>query len=161
MLTLIGLISTAFGVSVAGALLPLISVELFVVGMALHSSVIPWWLLAFVIAAGQLGGKLLHYYAAQGRIRLPRFLRRKEKRDGPKRWQAWLERFRNNCQHRPVWAGGVLFASATFSIPPFFAIALVAGWARIPLVNFLVTVFVGRFVRFGVLALAPVLLAYL
>lgn len=163
MLTLIGLISTAFGVSVAGALLPLISVEIFVVGIVLHGTAMPWWLLAIVIAAGQLGGKLLHYYAARGAIRMPRFLqRRKTTEKRPSRWRARLERFRDNCQDRPLWAGGVLLSSALLSIPPFFPTAMVAGWARVPVVNFLVTVFVGRFIRFAALALAPAaVIAYL
>ena len=155
MLAIIGLISAAFGVSLASALVPLISVEVFVVGVVLHGPGLPWWLLAVVVAVGQLGGKLLHYYAARGVVRLPRFLRHR-KADAPKgRWRAWLDRFRDNCQERPVWAGGVLLFSALTSLPPFFATAVVAGWARIPLPKFLVAVFVGRFVRFAVLAIAP------
>ncbi len=66
MLTVIGLLSTTFGVSMAGALMPLISVELFVVGLALSGPDLPWWVLALVIAVGQAAGKLLYYYAAQG-----------------------------------------------------------------------------------------------
>ncbi|WP_406689106.1 hypothetical protein REH65_23430 [Saccharopolyspora sp. ID03-671] len=156
MLTIIGLLSTTFGVSVASALLPLISVELFVVGLVLKEPEIPWWVLALVIAAGQIGGKLLHYYAARGSIRLPGLVRRE--REAPKtrgRWRAWLESFRENCRNRPVWAGAVLLVSAVASLPPFAAVAFVAGWAKVPVTTFLLTGFVGRFARFGVLAAAP------
>ncbi|MEU5850947.1 VTT domain-containing protein [Saccharopolyspora shandongensis] len=156
MLTVIGLLSTAFGVSVASALLPLISVELFAIGLVLKSPEIPWWLLALVIATGQIGGKLLHYYAARGSIRLPRMFRRKtepERKDS--RWRQWLEKFRTNCHERPVWTGAVLLISAAASLPPFAAIAVIAGWAKVPLTTFLVTGFVGRFIRFGALAIAP------
>ncbi len=159
MLTIIGLISTAFGVSVASALLPLISVELFVVGLVLEGPHIPWWALALVIAIGQMGGKTLYYYAAQGIIKLPRFLHRKTKKERTGRWRTWLDGFRDSCQHRPVWTGVVLLVSAVASLPPYAATAIVAGWARIPLATFLITGFVGRFTRFAALAVAPTLVA--
>ncbi len=116
---------------------------------------IPWWLLALVIATGQIGGKLLHYYAARGSIRLPPFLRRKSANERTGRWREYLEKFRANCHRRPVWTGAVLLISAASSLPPFAAVAVIAGWAKVPLVTFLVTGFVGRFVRFGALAIAP------
>ncbi|MEB3366964.1 VTT domain-containing protein [Saccharopolyspora mangrovi] len=162
MLTIIGLLSTTFGVSVASALLPLISVELFAVGLVLKEPSIPWWVLALVIATGQIGGKLLHFYAARGAIRLPKFLHRKKKREDPEakgRWKTWLESFRENCRNRPVWAGAVLLVSALASLPPFAAVAIVAGWAKVPVTTFLITGFVGRFARFGALAAAPTAMA--
>ncbi|GAA0519651.1 VTT domain-containing protein [Saccharopolyspora thermophila] len=155
MLTVIGLLSTTFGVSVASALLPLISVELFAVGLVLKEPEIPWWLLAVVIATGQIGGKLLHYYAARGVIRLPRLFRRKSEAEREGRWRGWLETFRVSCRKRPVWTGAVLLVSAVASLPPFAAVAVVAGWAKVPLATFVITGFVGRFVRFGALAIAP------
>ncbi|RRO16327.1 hypothetical protein EIL87_13750 [Saccharopolyspora rhizosphaerae] len=157
---MIGLLSTTFGVSVASALLPLISVELFAIGLVLKEPEIPWWVLALVIATGQIGGKLLHYYAARGAIRLPRFLRReKSGKSSPGRWRAWLESFRENCRNRPVWAGSVLLISAVASLPPFAAVAVIAGWAKVPVSTFLITGFIGRFARFGVLAAAPAAMA--
>lgn len=155
MLTVIGLISTAFGVSVASALLPLISVEVFLVGLVLEGPHVPWWALALVITVGQMGGKLLYFYAAQGVIRLPSFLHRKTSKESKGRWRGWLHRFRDSCQHRPMWTSTVLLVSATASLPPYAATAVVAGWARIPLATFLITGFVGRFARFGALAVAP------
>ncbi|WP_243793130.1 YqaA family protein [Saccharopolyspora gloriosae] len=163
MLTSIGLLATAFGMSVASALIPVISVEIFVVGMVVKGPEVPWWLLALVVTIGQIGGKLLYYYAARGLIRLPRFMERKsdpEQHQG--RWAAWLERFRFSCQTRPVWTGGVLLLSATASLPPFLATCVIAGWARVPVSTFLVTGLVGRFARFAALAVAPgVMIAWL
>jgi membrane protein YqaA with SNARE-associated domain len=154
-LTVIGLLSTTFGVSVASALIPLISIELFAIGLVLKGPEIPWWLLAVVIATGQIGGKLLHYYAARGSIRLPKMFRRKSESERKGRWREWLEKFRSNCHRRPVWTGVVLLISAAASLPPFAAVAVIAGWAKVPLATFLITGFVGRFVRFGALAIAP------
>ncbi|MFD0490634.1 hypothetical protein ACFQ0O_30360 [Saccharopolyspora spinosporotrichia] len=66
MLAVIGLLSTTFGVAVASALMPLISVELFVIGLVLKGPEVPWWALALVIAVGQIAGKMLYFYAARG-----------------------------------------------------------------------------------------------
>ncbi len=155
MLTVIGLISTTFGVSVASALLPVISVEIFVIGLALKGPELPWWLVAVVVAVGQIGGKLLYYYSARGIIQLPRFLHRQKAATSKGRWRLWLDNFRTKCHDRPMWASGMLLFSAISSLPPFLATCVVAGWARIPLTTFLITGLVGRFVRFGSLAAAP------
>lgn len=185
MLTVIGLLSASFGMAVASALLPLISVEIFVVGLMLKDPAVPWWPVALVVAVGQISGKLLYFYAARGVIRLPGFLHRRtvpgntapgsptpgstvagstvlgsHVPDGGSqgvmgRWRNLLERFRENCRNRPLWAGAILLLSATASLPPFLATCVVAGWARIPLTTFLITGFAGRFVRFGLLAIAP------
>lgn len=160
MLTVIALSSTAFGVSIAGALMPLISVELFVIGCALSGPELPWWLLALVIAAGQLGGKLLYFYAARGVLRLPRWLLRDSSgTDGRWRrsWKRQLRRFKVLCRRHPTWAAVFLLGSALLSLPPFAATAAAAGWARVSLTTFLVTAFVGRYVRFASLAAAPTL----
>ena len=155
MLAVIGLLSTSFGVALASALMPLISVELFVIGLALKGPELPWWSLALVIATGQIAGKMLYFYAARGVIKLPSFLRRKTEGGSKGRWAAWIDRSRSTCRKRPLWTSGVLLVSAIASLPPFAAIVFVAGWAKVPLATFLVTGFVGRFLRFGVLAVAP------
>ncbi len=151
----ISLVSTAFGVSMAGALMPVISVELFVVGLSLSGPQLPWWCLALVIALGQAAGKLLYYYAAQGIRCLPRFLRPKAEVERSGRASRWLDQFQRVCAQRPVWAGAVLLLSAAVSLPPFAASAVVAGWARVSLTLFLGTALLGRFLRYGALLLAP------
>ncbi|QGK72353.1 hypothetical protein GIY23_16690 [Allosaccharopolyspora coralli] len=150
---MLGLLSTAFGMSIASALVPLISIEVVVIGMVLQSPTLPWWLLAVVVTVGQVGGKLLYYYSAKGVIRLPAFMQRKGSRSG--RWHQWLQSFRASCHDRPVWTGAVLLVSAVMSIPPYAATAIIAGWARVSLTTFVTTAFVGRFARFAALALAP------
>lgn len=155
MLPAIGLTSAAFGVSVLSALFPLVSVEIFVVGLVLKGPHLPWWMLAVVVTVGQIGGKLLHYYAARDVVRLPSFLRCRNKAEKRARWHAWMERFRQRCHRRPLWTGGILFVSAASSLPPFLALTVVAGWARVPLCTFVLTGLAGRFIRFTALILAP------
>jgi membrane protein YqaA with SNARE-associated domain len=67
----------AFFVSVAAAILPFISVELFVLGLGFHHPQLPWLLFGVVIGVGQVLGKLVYYYAGRGDLRLPAFLHRR------------------------------------------------------------------------------------
>ncbi|GGM38247.1 hypothetical protein GCM10012275_06590 [Longimycelium tulufanense] len=144
-----------FGVAVASALLPVISMELFLLGVVLKEPGLPWWLLGLVIAVGQIGGKLLYFYAGRGHLRLPAILRRKSR--SPGRWSARLERFREECHRRPLLTAVVLLISAVASLPPFAATSIMAGIAHVPASTFVVTGFVGRFARFAALAAAPAL----
>ncbi|APU13947.1 putative membrane protein [Actinoalloteichus sp. GBA129-24] len=153
MLLWIGLMSTAFGVSVLSALIPLISVELFVIALMLRAPDTAWWQLAAVVAAGQVVGKLLYYYAGRGSLPLPKVFRRTE--DTPSRWSLRLARFREACRGRPVWTAGVLLSSSFVSLPPFAAVSVIAGVAGIPLRTFVLTGLAGRFGRFALVAVVP------
>lgn len=156
MITAIGLLATALGLSLVSAVIPLLSIELFAVGLVVSDQPVAWWALALVIAMSQIAGKLLHYYAGRGAIQLPSLLRRSTEMSGRRRrYQEKLARFRQVCQQRRWWARGVLLTSATASLPPFAAVSAAAGLAKVPLVSFLVIGFVGRLFRFGSLTFAP------
>ena len=49
----------------------------------------------------------------------------------------------------------MLLVSASVGLPPYLAIALLAGVGRVPLPTFLATGLVGRFARFGAIAASP------
>ncbi|MCP2256915.1 membrane protein YqaA, SNARE-associated domain [Streptoalloteichus tenebrarius] len=151
----VGLPLSTFGVAVLSAVLPVISMEVYLVGVVLKAPELPWWFLALVVAVGQIGGKLLYFYAGRGSLPLPRLLRRKARTPG--RWARWLDRFREHCQRRPAWSVVLLLVSAVASLPPFAATSVVAGMANIAPTTFVATGLVGRFARFGALAAAPAL----
>ncbi|SHF35232.1 membrane protein YqaA, SNARE-associated domain [Streptoalloteichus hindustanus] len=155
MLVWVWLPLSTFGVAVLSALIPVISMEVYLVGVVLHAPELPWWLLGLVVAVGQIAGKLLYFYAGRGSLPLPRLLRRKAAVRG--RWAEHLDRFREQCQRRPAWSVVLLLVSATASLPPFAATSVVAGVANIAPTTFVVTGLVGRFARFGALAAAPAL----
>ncbi len=66
---MIAWLGLTLGVALGSALIPLISVEIFLVGLALEQPHIPWLFLGAVVAVGQVSGKLLYYYAARGEAR--------------------------------------------------------------------------------------------
>lgn len=157
------------GVAFGSALLPLVSIEIFLVGLALQKPHIPWLALGAVVAIGQVAGKLLYYYAAKGDLPLPRWLRRK-RRTAPslrrlrwalrtKRIRAWIETLREKCRRHPRWMVGTYGLSSVLGLPPFMATSVLAGMVRMSLSAFVSAGLVGRFIRFSALAASPALFA--
>lgn len=160
-----------FGVSLGSALLPIISIEVFVVGMASSQPELHWAGIAAVVAVGQIIGKLPYYLAARGSIHLPDFLHRKAPRFRPpserrerwhmrtKRIRGWIHALRERCHQHPHWMVGTYSVSAVVGLPPFMAMSVLAGLARLRTSLFLGVGLLGRFARFGALAASPGLFA--
>jgi membrane protein YqaA with SNARE-associated domain len=164
-------LGVSLGVAFGSALVPLISMEIFLIGLLTHRPEIPWVALAAVIAVGQVGGKLIHYYAARGSLRLPEFLHRRVRREREpsarrdrwalrtKRIRARLDRLTERCHRHPGWMVGTYGVSSVVGLPPFMATVVLAGLARMNLTAFVTTGLLGRFARFSLLALCPAALA--
>lgn len=157
-------LGVAFGLSV----LPVMSVELFVLGLVTGDPDIPWAGVGAVVAFGQVGGKLLYYLGAKGTIQLPSALQRtlhREPRPPSARRDRWhlrtkrirrgIEAIRERCRRHPRWLATTYAASSVFGMPPLMAMTLLAGLARMPLALFLSMGLLGRFVRFSALAATP------
>jgi membrane protein YqaA with SNARE-associated domain len=158
------------GVAFGSALLPLVSIELFLIGLALQEPHIPWLALGAVVAVGQVGGKLFYYYAAKGQLHLPHWLHRKRAPRTPSarrlRWQlrtkrirGWVEALREKCHRHPRWMVGTYGLSSVLGLPPFMATSVLAGMVRMSLSAFVGAGLVGRFIRFSAVAASPALFA--
>jgi hypothetical protein len=66
----------ALGIAIASSVLPVLSVEVFVVAFAADHPHLPVLLFGAVAAIGQVAGKLLYFYAARGSLHLPAFMHR-------------------------------------------------------------------------------------
>jgi len=158
------------GVAFSSALMPLISIEIFLIGLASQQPHIPWLILGAVVAVGQVAGKLLYYYAAKGSLRLPKFMhrrrgaietpRRERWRRRTKRIRMWVETLREKCHRHPHWMVGTYGLSSVLGLPPFMATSVLAGMVRMKLSAFLSAGLVGRFIRFSVVAASPALFAH-
>jgi membrane protein YqaA with SNARE-associated domain len=158
------------GVAFGSALLPLVSIEIFLVGLAMQEPHIPWLALGAVVAVGQVGGKLLYYYAAKGQLHLPHWLHRRREPKPPTarrvRWQlrtkrlrGWIESLREKCHRHPRWMVGTYGVSSVLGLPPFMATSVLAGMVRMSLSAFVGAGLVGRFIRFSAVAASPALFA--
>lgn len=158
-----------FGVAVGSALLPLVSVEVFVITMAVNEPGLHWAAIAAVVAAGQVLGKLPYFLAARGSIHLPEFMHRKAHAGRPpserrekwrmrtKRLRAALEALRERCHQHPHWMAGTYGVSSVVGLPPYMAMVVLAGLAEMRMSLFVGMGLAGRFVRFAALAASPAL----
>ncbi|HEX3781584.1 MAG TPA: hypothetical protein VHX38_18130 [Pseudonocardiaceae bacterium] len=173
------LLLVTLGVAIGSALFPPLSIELFVVGLALKHPDIPWLLLGAVIAIGQFIGKLVYFYAGRGSIRLPDFLHRKAAAatedtthapppTGLRRyWHrlvTWIRSLwwwlRDKCHRHPYWMFGATATSSIVGIPPFAATTVLAGLAGLSLRSFALACIPGRFIRFSLLAASPIFIKH-
>jgi membrane protein YqaA with SNARE-associated domain len=64
------------------------------------------------------------------------------------KWQLSYQRWHERIVGRPILAGGISFASAVTGFPPLAVIAVLAGTLRMNFPIFIVTVVIGRTIRF-------------
>lgn len=163
-------LALTLGVAFGSALLPIVSIELFLVGLVVQEPQVPWLALGAVVAVGQVGGKLLYYYAARGDLHLPHWLHRRPKTGPPsarqlrwrmrtKRVRGWLDGLRERCHRHPHWMVGTYGVSSVLGLPPYMATAILAGMVRMNLSAFVGAGLVGRFIRFSAIAASPALVA--
>ena len=139
-----------FGLSIASALLPFLPIEAFIIGGAAAESGVPSAIaLGIAAGAGATVGKVIWYELARRGVDSSWA---QKKLSSPK-VKAVYERWILRMEGRPVYAGGVMFVSASVGIPPLLAMAAVAGMLKMPMWVFVPTVFVGRSIRFGLLFL--------
>lgn len=135
---------TTLGVAVASAIIPVINIELYLIGaaaLAPRQMAVP---LVLAATAGQMAGKVVMYFAATGAVKLP-----------GKRLQSALAGMNTALRNRPRTGGALIFASAAAGVPPFFVMAVAAGAARMNLLSFIVFGTLGRLVRFSVCVALP------
>lgn len=121
------------------SVIPLFNMETYVV-VAYAKSDATAFQIALVGSLGQNIGKLVWYYACRQSVDLP-WLRRRL--DTPRR-QAQFERWSAFVQGRPGISGLLTFVSALIGVPPFFAMAMIAGTLRMNVVVFFLAGLAGR-----------------
>lgn len=127
----LGLPLATFAIALVGAMFPIVSIEVFLIGVAVIAGPADAVLLVPLAAIGQLLGKLPIYGAAR---RLTRSSHRIE------RLRTWFSRFHPTK---------VLAASALLGLPPFSLAATAAGVLGIRTRTFCVVVGGGRALRFA------------
>ncbi|PWV50128.1 MULTISPECIES: YqaA family protein [Nocardiopsis] len=142
----------AFVVATAAGLVPLINIELYLLGAVALLDDGALVAMALAAALGQTLGKIPYYYVGYGTISTP-WLRRRAATPG--KWTERVSRWRARAEERPVWGAGLLALSSFASVPPFMVVSVLAGVLRMNIVLFCVVTFVTRFARFLILVLAP------
>ena len=137
-----------FGVALASAFMPFIPIEAYL-GAAVSESSQTWWALAIAATLGQMLGKIAIFLLGRQSMQWAWLQRRMERHNADK----YVVRLTEAAERRPVAVDGVVFVSASVGIPPFAVVSLLAGQLNMSLPRFLAIGLVGRFVRFGAVAL--------
>jgi membrane protein YqaA with SNARE-associated domain len=141
----VGEVLALLGVAFASALLPVVNLEVYLVGLAAVSSDERVWLLAAASGVGQMLGKLVWFYLGANSLRWGWVRRKLEK---PKA-RAKLELWQRRTHERPLLGAALVFASGLSGFPPFAIVSVLAGQLRMNVVVFLVVGVVSRTVRFA------------
>jgi membrane protein YqaA with SNARE-associated domain len=135
-----------FGVSLVGGFVPLVNVELYLVGVATavpHAGLVP---IVLAASLGQVAAKCVLYGAGTRVLRV-----------SPGRSRALVA---GVARLRAAHSGGraLVFSSALFGLPPFYVMSLAAGALRLGLPVFVALGLTGRVLRFAAVFLVPRLL---
>lgn len=139
----LGLPLATFVFCIGSGIVPVLNAEIFLLGVAAVAPPSSVWVLALVGALGQTVAKSIMYMGGRGIFRLPMGKRKVDLEKA----RAKVERWRSKDL--------LVFVSAGLGLPPFYAIAILAGTMRFPFVRFLVAGFAGRLIRFSVLLAVP------
>ena len=143
-MTLLALWLGTFAFCVAGAIVPFLNTEVYLLGVSALSPrafVLP---LVVAATAGQMTGKVAMFYAGRGVLRMR-----------GERLKRGLTALRARLERRPRAAKLVLFSSATVGIPPLYVMSVACGAIGMGIVPFVVIGSVGRLIHFAVVALLP------
>lgn len=144
MLTLAAVLATTFAVCVAGAIVPVINTEIYLLSAVALSP--PSYLAPLVVAAtlGQMVGKVAMFYGGRGVLRI----RHERVRSG-------VAKLRGTLENRPWTARAVLFSSATVGLPPLYVMSVACGTIGMGVVTFFTIGTAGRLIHFAAVALLP------
>ncbi len=142
MIDALGIYAGTFAIGVASCFVPVISIEVFLVGLVIArgpGDITAAVALIALATLGQILGKLPVYFATRGLTNL----------EG--RHRRWLERLKGWMVRTRCRPDTVLAASALLGVPPFAIASTAAGALDIPPARFSLIIGVCRALRFAAL----------
>jgi membrane protein YqaA with SNARE-associated domain len=135
----VGIYAGALVIGAVSSIIPIISIEVFLVALAIAGRIERAVPLVLLATLGQVLGKLPIYYGARGLAAVPG-----RHRPWIERFRRWTERFGN----RPL---ALIGTSAFVGLPPFSICSTAAGALAVEIRAFCLVVAAGRGARFAVL----------
>lgn len=142
----------AFLIATLGGLVPVVSIEVYLVGAVVTLDDGALVAMATAAGLGQTLGKLPYYYVGRGSLSTPWLRRRAET---PGKWTLRAAHWRRKAEERPIWGMGLVALSSFASVPPFMVVCVLAGVVRMNPWWFCAITFVTRTARFLIVVLAP------
>ena len=135
---------TSFGVCAAGALLPFVNTEIYLVGASALMPRAMWVPLVVAGSVGAMAAKVLLYFGGRGLVKLP-----------SGRMQKGLAAMQARMEARPHVGKLIYLVSAVVGLPPFYVTTIAAGAVEMNFAFFLFAGLAGRLIRFGAFVALP------
>jgi membrane protein YqaA with SNARE-associated domain len=135
---------TTFLFCFTGGLVPVLNTEIYLISVSSLAAPVAIWPVILIATSGQLISKTLIYLAGRGVIRFPL-----------KRYEDKMELVKKKFEQWKSAPYLFIFISAFSGIPPFYAVTFFTGLIRMNFITFLISGFIGRFLRFALAAQLP------
>jgi membrane protein YqaA with SNARE-associated domain len=136
--------AVTFFTAIVSGMVPFVNIEAYLIGVMSLGKGVTAVELSIVAASGQMTAKSLMYLAGRGVLRIPLG-----------RHKVRLEDLRKRIERSSRAVVPFIFLSALSGIPPFYFVSVLAGTLRWAFPSFLVAGFIGRLLRFAIVAGAP------
>jgi membrane protein YqaA with SNARE-associated domain len=144
-----GPIYGSFVISFLSGLIPILNIELYLIVLALTGKFNDQFvLISFLAALGQIISKIIVYEGSRKSTNI-----RLGKKIDMEKVKIWSEKMMQNTLRADL----IMFSSATVGIPPILITPFIAGFARYPLLRFVIVALVGRWIRFWACLASPAL----
>jgi membrane protein YqaA with SNARE-associated domain len=135
---------SSFAICGAGALLPFVNTEIYLIGASALMPRAMWVPLVIAGSLGAMAGKVVLYLAGRGVVKLPKG-----------RVQRGISAMQAKMEERPK-TGKLLYAvSAVVGLPPFYVTTIAAGAVEMNFLFFLLAGLAGRIIRFAFVVALP------
>jgi membrane protein YqaA with SNARE-associated domain len=142
----LGIYLATLVVSLVSGIVPLVNVELYLMGVVtLAPDSHNIWLLVLMATIGQMTAKVAMYWSARGMLNI-----------SLAKYEAAVAKWRVRFQRSEPQLSFFILGSAFIGLPPFFVTSILAGMLRVSFLRFWAMGFCGRFARFILFALFPV-----
>jgi membrane protein YqaA with SNARE-associated domain len=147
LITIFGLYLGSFVVGFIGGILPITTIEFFLLGASLIAPRNSLLLIVVLALIGQMIAKSLFYFAGRGVFKIAIKKNDKKAKKVINRFKKWENK-----------TGTLIFISGFISVPPFYLTSFFAGSFKISYLKFLIWGSAGRLLRFVIIILFPQLL---
>ncbi|GAB4565893.1 MAG: membrane protein [Haliangiales bacterium] len=141
----LGVYAGSYVVALLSGLLPLVNIELFLIGVVTLApdsySLVP---LVAITTAGQMTAKIVMYWAGRGVLKI-----------SVGKYRAAMDKWKHRFESSEPRMWLFVFTSAAVGLPPFFIISILAGTFRIHFWRFLAVGYLGRALRFALFVAFP------
>jgi membrane protein YqaA with SNARE-associated domain len=142
-----GLHLATFIVCLISGFVPIVNAEIYLITVSSFSAKTEIFFLIFISTSGQMIAKSILFLSGRGILNIPFHKYEKKIENAKEKFKKWENR-----------SFLFIFLSASSGFPPFYVVSVLSGMLKLNFKWFVISGFLGRFVRFAVAVLFPQLI---